>query len=266
MRRWVALLSFLSLSSVLVLLPGCEELTFQPRLSGWDHRPGGDFAGKQIFGPAVRIGRGSAQTVIVLGANLKPTSVGVYLSGGALLGLPSSDKEFVLPFPLGRNIYPFNHVLLAWLPNGHEPAGVYDVAHFDFHLVTIDIADRAAIGGGAETNPPASRYVPSGYVTSGESDPGEGVHYVNPNAPEFQPGGTFTRTMVFAFDDGRFVSFEPMVTLDYLRSQPNNSAAVSQSTAVQVSGVYPTSYRVVYDPTRHGVFVLLDNLGTRTAS
>jgi len=38
----------------------------------------------------------------------------------------------------------FKFVELDWNPGGHEPAGVYDTPHFDFHFYTIDVAQRNA--------------------------------------------------------------------------------------------------------------------------
>ena len=47
-----------------------------------------------------------------------------------------------LPRP---GVAPYRFVELDWNPGGHEPPGIYDTPHFDFHFYTVPPAERAAI-------------------------------------------------------------------------------------------------------------------------
>jgi hypothetical protein len=266
MRRIVRnLCGWLLLLPAALLIPACNETPFTPQLSAARHLPTGDRPGKIIVGPAVKVGRGHARGFIVLGSDLRPASVGVFMTRGALYDLPSAATEWHIALPIGRNVAPFDHIGLNWNPQGHPPPGVYDVPHFDFHFYRISIPEQHAIAGGPETNPPASNRIPLGYVTTGETDPEMGVHYIDPSSPEFQPGGTFTRTMIYGFFDGEMIFLEPMATTAFLLTHPNVSLGIPQPSVYPETGRYPLTYSVRYDTQRNGYIVSLDNLTPRTA-
>lgn len=113
------------------------------------------------YGPAVRLGQGLARTYVLVDARNKelPFEVGVALTEGAMGGLPApmvmtqasnNPHEHVdshiydLTMP-ARNATPYKFVELDWNPGGHEPAGVYDVPHFDFHFYTVEKSVRDGI-------------------------------------------------------------------------------------------------------------------------
>jgi hypothetical protein len=246
-------------------LSGCVEPPLTPQISAGGHLPGTRSGARMIVGPAVQVGRGHARAFLMVDANNRPTSVGVFMTRGALFDLPATPAEYLVALPIGRNVAPFDHVGIDWNPQGHPPPGVYDVPHFDFHFYRISIAEQRAIPGGSETNPPSVAEVPTGYVTTGESEPAMGVHYVDPSSPEFQPGGSFTRTMIYGFSNGEMVFLEPMVTTAFLRSNPNVSLGIPQPAVYPETGLYPLTYSVRYDTPRVGYVVSLDNLTFRNA-
>jgi hypothetical protein len=126
------------------------------------------------------LGNGQIQTFVTLDESGTPSLVGVYLTEGALTGLPDTlsdglwdvtdaagnviipccGHEVVLGFPELALEIPFKHFVMNWNPIGHEPPGIYDAPHFDLHFYTISNEDRMAIAAAtAETmcsvpNPP----------------------------------------------------------------------------------------------------------------
>lgn len=214
-----------------------------------------------VYGPAVRLGRGTARTYITADSHGDPASVGIELSEKALDGLPTQDSSYVLFFnPLG--LTPYTHVYMDWNPHGHEPAHVYDIPHFDFHFYIQPLADRLAIGPDDTlqfANAPAPEYIPDHYMMIPGGVPQMGAHWVDQLAPEFN-GGTFTRTFIWGSYDGEVTFFEPMITLDYLRSHPDESLDLRQPQAFQKDGWYATSYGVTAGEHPGNVRISLDGL------
>src|SRR5688500_14232731 len=113
------------------------------------------------YGAPVTVGQGAARAYVQMTAG-EPAELGVALSEAAPAGLPDHNspggqqmpdgmKTFVYPLTMpANNPTPYRNVLLDWNPGGHEPPGIYDKPHFDFHFYTIDEAERHAI---MPTNP-----------------------------------------------------------------------------------------------------------------
>jgi hypothetical protein len=59
--------------------------------------------------------------------------------------LPSESGVFILDFPIQARDTPFQYIMFDWNPNGHEPEGIYDKPHFDFHFYIQDLDDVEAI-------------------------------------------------------------------------------------------------------------------------
>lgn len=215
-----------------------------------------------FYSSALPMGNGVARAWIKVNKSGDPLEAGVSLSGQALANLPLEPQQyvFVLPKNKGQNFY--NHVLLDWNPHGHEPAGVYDLPHFDFHFYTIANEDRLAI---PPANPPyfdpapASQYVPANYFELPGLVPAMGAHWVDATSPELPPTlQKFTHTFIWGSYGGKFIFWEPMITLDYLLSQPDNIFPVSQPTAYQAEGWYPTDYKISYSgqPDQYNISLL----------
>jgi hypothetical protein len=223
------------------------------------------------YGPPVKVGNGMARAYVVTddkNANT-PLELGIALDERALDGLPSTEMEYryLLPLP-AQAPDPYKLVELDWNPHGHPPPQVYTVPHFDFHFYTITLAERNAIvpsnpSFAAEANNlPSDGYVPPFYaVLAGPGQtpadiavPMMGVHWSDVRSPElqamlghpenYQP---FTKTFIYGSWNGRFIFYEPMVTLAYLQSNSDFSSDIPVPQLYPEPGYFPTSYKVTYD-------------------
>lgn len=217
-------------------------------------------------GDALGLGHGSFRSFTRTDSAGGVTAIGVRFDEAALEALPATETELVLP--LGPESAPFKEIAVNWNPRGHEPPGIYDVPHFDFHFYMIDERSRDAIAtdeaGLARLGkaPPASQ-VPAGYVPTPGGVPRMGAHWVDPSAfPELH-GGTFASSPIIGTFDGQFTFYEPMVALSYLRSKPNLRSALKEPPEVVLHGRYPTAYSVGYDPAIHEYTVALEGMRAR---
>jgi hypothetical protein len=227
---------------------------------------------REIHGKREKLGDGSARTYVILGGERKqvPIEIGVVLDKRALEGLPTSAPggpephyEHLLELPKHHGTQ-FQFVELDWNQAGHEPPGVYTVPHFDFHFYTISLAERNSIDpsdpqfAAKANNVPTGPYVPPFYIVPGPpaavAVPHMGVHWLDVRSPELQgllgnPSAyrPFTKTFIYGSWNGRLTFFEPMITLEYLRSRPNVVTPIPQPARYPQPGYYPTGYRVTYD-------------------
>lgn len=205
----------------------------------------------RYYGPAVPIGGGVAKAWVSEDENGDPVAVGINLSEKALENLPDQPAQYVLYFPVkkGKNFY--KHMLVDWNPQGHEPAHVYDIPHFDFHFYYIPNEERLAIPG---VNPPyldpapGSEFIPSNYLELPGIVPQMGVHWADLLSPEIAGTGTFTKTLILGSYSGEFIFFEPMITRAYLLTHPNDLIGIRQPSAYKRSGWYPENYCIQYSP------------------
>lgn len=217
---------------------------------------------RTFYGPAVPIGQGVARAWVSVNIEGEPVSLGVNLSEHAVMHQPEDHAEYVLQFPQAADAMPFDHVTLGWNPNGHFPPGVYDVPHFDLHFNVIDVETREAIPGipPPYMDPaPGAQYIPAAYIQTPGVEPQMGAHWIDVLSSEFQ-GGAFTNTLILGTYDEQVIFWEPMVTLQYLMSKPEDVRPVRQPAAYQVSGYYPMSYSVVYNEHPGEFSISLDDL------
>lgn len=258
-------------------------------------------ATRRIYGEAQRLGRGSVRAYVTLDPSdaRKPLEVGIAFSLGAMEGLPAPRANapahgahgtpaggapahevldshtllFDLPAP---NPTPFRFVQLDWNPGGHEPPGVYDEPHFDFHFWTASREVRASIvpenpafAEQAAKLPPAEFRMPF-YVdgataaqvpASAASVPLMGLHWLDVRSPELQglvghpeKQEKFTKTFIYGSWNGVFVFAEPMITRAYILAKRTAEPAlqdevvpVSTPARTQVAGQHPTAYRITWD-------------------
>lgn len=240
----------------LTLLESChidDEVTFPP---------GSHMDPNTFFGPTVTLGNGDAQAWVSVNKNGDPKAVGINFSEETLLDLPDSMVQIVLPLPAGKGKGFYTHALLDWNPEGHEPPGTYDLAHFDFHFYIIPNEERMAIGPNDTVqfaNAPDSMYIPPFYLQTPGGVPQMGAHWVDLQAPEFN-GGVFSKTFIWGSYDGEFTYWEPMVTVDYLRTHPDDLVTLRQPQAYQRDGWYPNKYKVSYSSVQKEYTIALTNL------
>jgi hypothetical protein len=180
-------------------------------------------------------------------------------------------------------------VELDWNPGGHEPPGIYDVPHFDFHFWTTSQAERASIVPGtpeyqrrAEMLPPEAQRAPF-YVVPGPpaavAVPLMGVHWSDVRSPELQrmPGGDpgkyrpFTTTFIYGSWAGRFVFLEPMITRAHILAKRSATDPAARDEVIPISvpaqvgapGHYPSAYRIMWDAQAREYRIALTNLSRR---
>ncbi len=208
------------------------------------------------FGPAQSLGNGTVRSYVTIDAKGVPTAVGVALSADAMHGLKTEHglhEEYVLELPETAAATPFRHITLYWNPAGHEPPGIYDLPHFDFHFYTIpnetrltftpDRADFAEKGGRV----PTAEFVPEGYVLVPDATvPLMGTHWADPAAPELN-GKPFTKTFLHGSWDGQLIFYEPMITREWLMSGAKLVEPLKLPARYPSAGHWPTTWSVNHD-------------------
>ena len=114
---------------------------------------------------------------------------------------------------------PFDHIVIGWRPDGHEPFQIYGIPHFDFHFYMITSEERKLITSyEADSmkfkNAPPVEYLPPGYIYPGGGDAQMGAHWIDPASPEFN-GETFRKTFIYGTLEGKVNFIEPMITNDF---------------------------------------------------
>ncbi len=196
------------------------------------------------------LGNGKVYTYLKFTGD-KPTSIGMTLTKGALENLShGSATSLILALPaeaVGKT--PFDHLYLDFSHTGHEPPGIYDVAHFDVHFVMQPNAERSAIQPYSPTtaakydNLPPDGIMPKPYFRLPAGVPLMGVHWANPTSVELN-GGKFTETLIMGSYDGKMTFIEPMITLELLQGKPNLSKPVPTPAKFAKAGYYPTTYSI----------------------
>jgi len=243
-------------------------------------------------GSAQRIGQGTVRTYVLYDpANRRiPIEVGIALSADALEGLPApmqmagatdamsghfDTHERLLELP-ANNPTPYKFIQFNWNPGGHEPPGVYDQPHFDFHFWTVgndvreSIVPENAEYGLKGGRLPAEQYRSQFYIdavtaahapAAAVTVPKMGLHWLDVRSPELQGlvghpelAQRFTKTFIYGSWDGQFVFDEPMITRAYIAAKRTADAAdrdeiIEMPTPAhrQVAGYYPRAYRISYD-------------------
>ncbi|WP_231895232.1 DUF5602 domain-containing protein [Vogesella sp. LIG4] len=222
-------------------------------------------------GPPVRIGKGSAHTVVHVDDSGKAVAVGLVLSAAALQGLPKptgehTDFAYQLRMPAKGPKTVVDHVVVNWESTGHPPPKVYDVPHFDFHFYLVSRHEQMQVSFNSEAESgdpaqqPPAELLPAGYVVPpGTAVPQMGVHAINPAAGEFQ-GQPFTATFIYGYHQQQLTFLEPMASLAFLQSQPDFSAAVPRPASYSKPGSYPASYSVRYQRASKSYEILLSEL------
>ncbi|MCK5438662.1 MAG: hypothetical protein KAI97_01900 [Gemmatimonadetes bacterium] len=240
-----------------------------------------------VYGSSGELGEGTSRTYAEFDAEGNPVAIGLSFTEGFLKGLPTelnpesvcfdlnedgstspADGEclgdyatdYDLPTDLTeRDDIPFRWVGAGLEPMGHEPPGVWDIPHFDFHFYLQPREEVHAIRPGpcgilidCEDFERATATVPSQYVAEGYNDvqvavPAMGNHLINPTSPEFgDPPQRFTHTFIYGAYDGHITFLEPMITVEYLESRPNECHPIKQPVSWEESGYYPREYCARY--------------------
>ncbi len=200
-----------------------------------------------FYGPTTPVGKGVARAWVKVDDQNNPVEVGLNLSEKAFEGLPDHPAAFVLPFhkTKGKNFY--DHVLLDWGPDGHEPPGIYTLPHFDVHFYITSVEERMKIGYQEDDLDPDPQYIPKDYIRLPGVIPQMGSHWVDVTSPELPPTlEKFTHTMIIGSYNGIFTFWEPMVTREFLLSKTDVEKKVKQPEAFQRDGWYPHYYKIYW--------------------
>ena len=230
------------------------------------------------YGTPVVVGNGTVRSYVTY-AGGEAVEVGVAMSEAVMQGLPAAAAdhpeahhdmhEFVLDMPEG-NPTQFQHVGFNWNPGGHEPPGIYDQPHFDFHFYMIPLADRMAMvpADTADFNAkarsyPAPEFVPAGYIAPAPvAIPQMGVHWIDPKSPEFN-GKAFTQTFIYGSWNGKLIFAEPMITKALIESRQTVTTPIGSAAQASQPGRYPTSYTIRWNERAAQYEVALTGLVTR---
>jgi len=215
-------------------------------------------------GPEKSIQHGKGRSWVKLDANGAPLQLGLTIDDAAINNMPTMGHESIVVLPLtaaAQNATPFDHIEVNWNPHGHEP--FYGLPHFDFHFYMVSEAEVLAATDTAKLDAnPAPEYVPANFI-GGPYISQMGKHFIDAASPELN-GGLFTELFIYGTYDGKLTFYEPMITLDFLKSITTLEKAIPQPVKYLKAGNYPTKMIV----TRHdGVTdVVLDSFVQRQAS
>jgi len=230
------------LSSFLIVLASCKK-----------HNDGD--RDNFFKGPEQKFQGGKAWTWLQTDKDGKPEKIAIAIDEAALTSLdPGTDEsheatdELSLKFHSKAAITPFSHALLEWNPHGHEPAGVYDKPHFDFHFYIQPEAERLAIPAYAVDSSkflifPAPGYMPDLYVSGPGGVPQMGTHWIDVTTPELN-GHPFTQTFLYGSYDGKVTFYEPMITKAFLDANPLFERSFPLPAKFTMGGYYPTTLQV----------------------
>ena len=268
--------------AVLTAAVTCSALTVLTGCRGESARsdtPVPASASDMVVGPSQGLGNGNARTYVTLDGDGQPTEVGVRLSSTALEGLPQSGTMLMLDFPDQAATTAFDHVMLNWNPQGHDPVELFGKPHFDVHFDMVDMATMHGINPGdpdyaaKAEHLPEAEYVPQVYAVApdvpvaAQAVPGMGVHWFDASDTSLVPGTyDFQHILLNGSWDGRHTFYEPMITTEFLMSGPDLEQPLKQPQAFQKTAYYPTTYAIDVDEQTGDYVVSLAGMTARTAS
>ena len=205
-----------------------------------------------FYGPVVQMGNGHLRSWINITRDDNiPLAIGIEFTAASLNNLPTDPLNFAAnTFVLklhqkAKDVTPYQHIMVNWEPNGHEPPGIYNVPHFDMHFYKISVADRLAITGVPGVLPPAG-YLPASYVIQAATVPQMGTHWLDPSSPELPPTlAPFTYTFIYGSSNGKTIFNEPMITRAFMLGGLSVSTAFPQPLLFSPNNTnYPTVYKI----------------------
>lgn len=187
-------------------------------------------------------------------SNGVPEQLAISMDDALMNSLPMTSTEhddenhIVIPLHTQAGSTAFDHVLLDWNPIGHEPEGVYNVPHFDFHFYMTTVEEQMSIPFYEEDslkfkNYPGASFMPANYVPIPGGVPMMGTHWFDVTTPEMN-GAPFTQTFLMGSYDGKVTFYEPMITLDFLKTNAQFERAIPQPAGFQKNAYYPTKMKI----------------------
>ena len=200
----------------------------------------------------------------------KPQQVSIVLDDATLNSVPvgqpsdhfSHANNLMIPVP-EKSGSPFRFVMVNWNSSGHEPDSIYGLPHFDFHFYTSSQDEVMKYTDTVKLQKiPSADYVPANHVAV-HPLPMMGNHFIDVTSPELR-GQVFTQTFIYGSYDSKVVFYEPMVTLNFLKSQSEFERSLPQPAKFMTAGYYPTKMKI---KKRNGTTeIILDEFTYRNAS
>jgi hypothetical protein len=229
-----------------------------------------------FYGPVVQMGDGHARSWINVTHDNKALALGVEITDEALQNLPdipeaerdfiSGPADFLLPLhQKAKELTPYDHICINWNAHGHEPAGLYDIPHFDFHFYRISLAEQMAIppynvAPALFDNDPPAGYIPPLYFHGPGGVPQMGAHWVDILSPEFN-GEPFTHTFLYGTYNGKVTFHEPMITMNIIQTGATIHKDIRQPLYFSPTNkYYPTQYSIWKDDSNNKHYVSLDEM------
>ena len=234
----------------------------------------GDGMYNTFYGATAQIGDGHMRSWVNISREGMALAIGVEMTDKALDNLPhdvasSAEASFILPLhQKAKELTPYDHIEVDWNEYGHEPPGIYDLPHFDFHFYMISLADQLAIPAYVDApelfdNLPPSEYLPPLYFRGPGGIPEMGVHWVDLLSPEFS-GQIFTSSFLYGTYNGKVTFHEPMVTMEVIRNGSTIHKPIRQPQLFSPQDrFYPTQLSIWEDVTTEKHFVSLNNMVLR---
>lgn len=225
----------------------------------------------RFTGPETAMGNGKATAFITVNENNQPLEIGVEMTAGAMQGLTQDPANFaaatfLLQLPQqAKDLTPFDHLVVNWNPQGHDPANVFTVPHFDFHFYMMTPAERTAIPpylpstAAMHDHLPPSGYMPASFHATPGGVPQMGKHWGDQHMHT-----PFSHTMVYGSYNGKVTFLEPMITKAVLESGQSINVAYAQPALFEKTGkYYPSRYQIRIDDATHTHSVTLSDFVLR---
>ena len=232
-----------------------------------------------FYGPVVQMGNGHARSWINVTHDNKALALGVEITDEALQNLPdipeeerdfiSGPADFLLPLhQKAKELTPYDHICINWNAHGHEPAGLYDIPHFDFHFYRMALIEQMAIPAYNLApilfdNGPAAGYMPDLYFHAPGGVPKMGAHWIDLLTPELY-GQPFTYTFIYGSYNGNVTFNEPMITMATIQGGNTIHKEIRQPLYFSPTNkYYPTQYSIWKDDSNNKHYISLDEMVLR---
>lgn len=207
-----------------------------------------------LNGPEIAVGNGLVHSWISLDSYKKPIEIGIELTSGTFENLPDkSDFKKPVNIPLPKyalEATAFNHIGLNWSPENFSTIEGFKEAHFDVHFYLISESKRLSIPEWSEeTDPKFSNYPPkyampfdySPIIKRSGSFATIGRYWLS----DTQMGASLNNhTIAMGTFDGSLVFIDPVVTLNFLKSEKKVNDSFSQAVNNPLNNLLPREYNI----------------------
>jgi hypothetical protein len=152
----------------------------------------------------------------------------------------------------------FQGISYNFLPRGHAPAGVYDVAHWEWHVHFPPSEEFNAIDCTDPKLPPDNMVPSEWFVVTGPGSciPKAGIHCLWLNTPELNHE-RFTSSFSTSYYHGLLNAFEPKATVEFLSTRVDFTYKPPDMRFVKDGKLYALAFSGRYDNTnRIDTFIL----------